>query len=232
MVDEVRDGLRRAVGSWPRRLLILGAVLLGVGVAATIPASAPPAERTLLLVLGPVQSAVSILTPLVGIVLVDDLRRTRSGGTVGPTLLAGLVVAAGLALAGVLISVVAVALAGGGLTPWGRLTLGSLLVQGVALLTGSGLGLLIRSRVLAFLATIVLPLGLWLLLGSTAALEPARGWLTPYESVRRLLGGGMTSASWLQFAVMAAIWGGGLNAWGAARLRPRGSVVGRRTGDV
>lgn len=146
--------------------------------------------------------------------LVDDLRRSRRNGRVVPTLLAGLVVAAGLALFGALAGLAAATRTNG----LGWLLLGSVPVQGVALLTGTGLGLLIPSRVLAFLATIVVPLGLWRLLGSTDALVPARGWLTQYESARRLLGGEMTPFFWLQFGVMLAIWGVGLTAWGAARL--------------
>ena len=215
MVDDVRDGLRRAVGSWPRRLLVIGTVLVGAGVAAFTSASAPPAERTLPVLLTAVQSAMSILVPLIGIVLVHDLRHTRDAGRVRSTVVAGLLVAAGIALLGVLAGLAAATRSEG----LGGLLLSSVLVQGVALLTGTGLGLLIPSRVVAFLATIVLPLGLWRLLGSVGPLEPARGWLTQYESARRLLGGEMTPFFWLQFAVMVAVWGAGLNAWGAARLR-------------
>lgn len=215
MVNEVRDGLRRALSSWPRRLLVVGTILLGAGVAVLTAASVSPPERTLSVLLMPAQSAVSILTPLIGIVLVDDLRRARPAGRVLPTLLAGLLVAAVIALLGVPAGLAAATTTDG----LGRLTLGSVLVQGVALLTGTGLGLLIPSRAFAFVATIVIPLGLWRLLGSIGALESARGWLTQFESARRLLAGGMTPYFWLQFAGMVAIWGVGVNAWGAARLR-------------
>lgn len=215
MVEEVRDGLRRAVGSWPRRLLIVGTILLGAAVAVLTAMSVPMPERTLPVLLTPVQSVMSILTPLVGILLVGDLRRPRRTAHLTPALLAGLVVAAGIALLGV-VACVATATQTDGL---GRLTLASVLVQSVALLSGTGLGMLIPSRVLAFLATIVIPLGLWRLLGTADVLEPARGWLTPFESARRLLADGMTPFFWLQFVVMVMIWDGSLNALGARRMR-------------
>lgn len=167
MVDEVLDGLRRAVNSWPRRVLVVGTVLWGALVAVLVAMTGSSEERALTDVLTPVQSVMSIVTPLIGIVVVDDLRRSRRAARVVPTLLAGLVVAAGIAL----LAVLAVVAAAGQTDGLGRLTLASVLVQCVALLSGTGLGMLIPSRVLAFLATIVIPLGLWRLLGTSAALS-------------------------------------------------------------
>ena len=215
MVEEVRDALGRAVSSWPRRLLIIGTILLGAGVAVLIAMSLTPPERTLPTLLSPAQSVMSILTPLVGIVLVDDLRRARRAGRVVPALLAGLLVVVGITLLGVIFCVATATQADG----LARLTLGSVLVHAVALLTGTGLGMLIPSRVLAFLATIVIPLGLWRLFGTVDVLEPARGWLTPFESARRLLADGMTPFFWLQFVVMVLVWDGTLNALGARQVR-------------
>jgi hypothetical protein len=81
--------------------------------------------------------------------------------------------------------------------------------------------LLVRSPVVAFLASIVLPLGLWLVLGSVDVLRPAQAWLTPYATVRNLLSGRMSAVTWAQWLVVVLIWGVSLNAIGAARLKRR-----------
>src|SRR2546423_1659085 len=78
----------------------------------------------------------------------------------------------------------------------GTVAVGGVLVQVVAQLVGTGLGLLLRSPVVAFLGSIVLPLGLWLALGAVDALRPAREWLTPYASVWHLLSGQMGGVRW------------------------------------
>lgn len=97
----------------------------------------------------------------------------------------------------------------------------------VAGLVGTGLGLLLRSTVVAFLATIVLPLGLFGLLGAVDALRPAQPWLTPLGSVRNLLSGDMTVLRWAQWLCVLLLWGVGLNALGAALLNRRDHPTGR-----
>ncbi|MEK8106879.1 hypothetical protein NKG94_20305 [Micromonospora sp. M12] len=114
--------------------------------------------------------------------------------------------------------------------PWrfaGTVAVGSVLVQIVAGLVGTGLGLLLRSVVVAFLATIVLPLGLFTLLGAVDALRPAQPWLTPLGSVRNLLSGDMTPLRWVQWLCVLLIWGVGLNAVGAVVRHRRGGPAGR-----
>jgi hypothetical protein len=93
------------------------------------------------------------------------------------------------------------------------------LVQIVAQLVGTGLGLLLRPAVIACLATIVLPLGLWFLLGSVAVLRPAQAWLTPFATAQVLLSARMSPWGWAQWLVVALLWGAALNAVGAARLK-------------
>ena len=105
--------------------------------------------------------------------------------------------------------------------------MGSVLVQVVAGLVGTGLGLLLRSTVVAFLATIVLPLGLFGLLGAVDALRPAQPWLTPLGSVRNLLSGDMTVLRWAQWLCVLLLWGVGLNAVGAAVLKRGSDLSGR-----
>ena len=115
----------------------------------------------------------------------------------------------------------AVAVSGGGPGAWSRagtIALGCVLVAIVAQFVGTGFGLLLRKPVLACAATIVVPLGLWLILG-LGFLKAAQPWLTPFPSVQRLLSGDMSGLAWPQWTVMALLWAGGLNALGAARLR-------------
>lgn len=231
MMRDVQDGVRRAFATRPRRLLVVGTLVLGIVVAVLVVAAAPPAERTLAVVTAPAQSLMSVLVPLVGILLVADLRGRGRAARVAPTLLAGLVVAAVIGVVGFGAGAVVVAVGSGAPGRWadaGLLALGSVLVQCVALLSGTGLGLLIRHRGLAFLATIVIPLGLWLLLGTTTVLEPLRGWLTPFESARRLLAAAMTPLRWVQFLVMLVVWDGGLNVAGIRRWRTREFSAGQR----
>jgi hypothetical protein len=97
--------------------------------------------------------------------------------------------------------------------------LGSVLVQVVAQLVGTGLGLLLRPVILTCLATIVIPLGLWFVLGLVPALRPAQAWLTPFPSVQHLLSGEMSPVRWAQWFVVLLIWGIGLNTIGVLRLR-------------
>ncbi|MBX6750462.1 MAG: hypothetical protein IRY85_12470 [Micromonosporaceae bacterium] len=88
----------------------------------------------------------------------------------------------------------------------------------MAQFVGTGFGLLLRHPVIACAATIVVPLGLWFLLG-LGFLTAAQPWLTPFASVQRLLSGDMSGLAWPQWMVMALLWVGGLNALGTARLR-------------
>jgi hypothetical protein len=137
----------------------------------------------------------------------------------GPTLLAAILLAAGVAILGAVFCAVTLALVSPGADAWahaGMIVAGGCLVQIVANLTGTGLGLLLRPA-LAIPATVVLPLGLYLLLGAVDAVRPAQGWLTPYAALRDLLSGEMSALDWAQWVVVAAIWAVGLNA--AGRLR-------------
>jgi hypothetical protein len=103
----------------------------------------------------------------------------------------------------------------------GTIAVGSVLVQVIAQLVGTGLGLLIRSAVVAFIASIVLPLGLWVVLGATQTLRPAQAWLTPYATAQNLLSGQMGPVNWAQWLVVLLVWGVGLNAAGETIMRRR-----------
>lgn len=118
----------------------------------------------------------SITLPFVVVLLAGDLRRRPA--PVGPTLLAAVVVAATVGLFGDLVCALAVVVSGPdpAVDPWAgaaAVAVGSVVVQVVAQLVGTGLGLLLRPAAVAFLATIALPLGLWFLLG-VGPLRPAQ----------------------------------------------------------
>ncbi|GAA1737580.1 hypothetical protein GCM10009681_05300 [Luedemannella helvata] len=81
--------------------------------------------------------------------------------------------------------------------------------------------MLLRPAFLACLATVVLPLGLWFVLGSVDILRPAQGWLAPYATVRNLLSGQMDALAWAQWSVVVLLWGVTLNTVGAFQLRRR-----------
>ena len=123
----------------------------------------PAADRTIAAIVTPVQLLMSVTVPFFGVLLAADLRRTHRT-RVAPMLLAALTLAVLVAIFGLLVSVLPTAAAPSE-APEGRwphvgtIVLGSVLVQIVAQLVGTGLGLLLRSVILACLATVVIPLG-------------------------------------------------------------------------
>lgn len=223
------DAVRRSVGTRPRQWLVVLTVLAGLSAAVAVSVAAQPADRTFAVLSDPVQSLMSITVPFLGVLLARDLRRFPRAARVAPTLLAATLVAAVIGVFGVLACATTLAVAPSGTAehPWrhaGTIVVGSVLVQVVAQLVGTGLGLLLRSSIVAFVASIVLPLGLWFALGGVAVLRPAQAWLTPYASVRNLLSGQMSAVAWVQWFVVLLLWGVGLNAVGAARLKRRNTV--------
>ncbi|MFJ8582024.1 hypothetical protein [Micromonospora sp. NPDC093277] len=223
------SALRRSVGTRTRRFLLALTLLLGLLAAAGLALAGPSGDRTFAKLSDAVQSLMSVIVPAFGILLARDLKRASESIRLTPTLLAATLLAAVVGLFGVLVCATALAMAtSSAQDPWrhvGTIALGSVLVQVVAQLVGTGLGLLTRRPVIAFVASIALPLGLWLLLGSVDVLGPAQA-LTPYASVRHLLSGQMSALNWVQWLAVLLIWGAGLNVLGAARLR-RGNHGGR-----
>ncbi|KAB1913457.1 hypothetical protein [Micromonospora sp. AMSO31t] len=219
------DALRRSVGTRPRRWLITITLLLGLLAAVAMATAGQPEDRTFATLSDMVQSLMSVTVPFLGVLLAHDLRRAPRTTRPAPTLLAATLLAAAVGLFGVLVCAAALALASSGTAPapWrhaATIALGGVLVQIVAQLVGTGLGLLLRPAVLACLATIVLPLGLWAVLGGIDVLQPAQAF-TPYATVRNLLSGRMSAANWAQWLVVLLIWGVGLNIVGLARLKRR-----------
>lgn len=213
--------LRRAAGTRPRRWLVAGTALVGLFTAVAVAAALPPAELTFATVSDPVQSLMSVLVPLMSCLLVRDLRQAPRAAAVSPTLLAAILFAAVVGVFGVVVCAAALAVAPAA-DPWqnaATIAAGGVLVQIGAGLVGTGLGMLVRPVSVAFLATIVLPLGLWFVLGVVDVLRPGQAWLTPYATVRNLLSGRMGAVLWAQWLVVLLIWGLGLNVVGAIRLK-------------
>ena len=197
--------------------------LIGVLAAVAVTVGTPPAGRTFAMITFPVQMLMSVLVPFFGVLLASDLRRARQGARVARMLLAAATVAAAFALFGVLVCTIAIAVfPSEAQDRWqyvGAVVVGSILVQVVAQSVGTGLGLLLRSTAVAMIGTIVLPLGVWLILGAVDALRPAQAWLTPFAAAPNLLSGQMSPENWAQLLVIFSIWGIGLNAAGAVRIR-------------
>ncbi|GGR79484.1 hypothetical protein GCM10010169_24580 [Micromonospora fulviviridis] len=214
--------LRRSVGTRTRRVLLAVTLLLGLLAAAGLALAGPPGDRTFAKLSDVVQSLMSVIVPAFGILLARDLKRATGTTRLAPTLLAATLLATAVAVFGFLVCVTALTVTtSSAQDPWrhvGTIAVGSVLVQVVAQLVGTGLGLLIQRPAIAFVASIVLPLGLWFLLGAIDALRPAQA-LTPYSSVRHLLSGRMSALNWAQWLGVLLIWGVGLNALGGARLR-------------
>lgn len=219
---------RRALASPLHRWVVVVTALVGVLAAIGLGASSPPEQQTLAALSPPVQSLMSVTVPVFGIVLVANPdRRDRTTG-IGGTLVVAAAMAVAVALFGFLVIATALSLFASDVGPsrWqhaGPIVLGSVLVQLVAQAVGTGLGLLLRFRVLAVLASIVLPLGLWLGLGAVTALRDAQGWLTPFALAPIVLSGRMTAHNWVQWLVMVSLWAVGLNAAGVLWSRRRGA---------
>lgn len=223
---ETFAAIRRSTGTRSRRWLVAITLLTGLFAAVAMVMATPPADRTFVTLSGPAQSLMSVIVPLFGVLLAHDLRRAPRTLSVVPTLLAASLLAAVIGAGGTLICAVALAVASPDTAhdPWahtGAIAMGSVLVQITAQLTGTGLGLLLRPVVVAFLATIVLPMGFLSVLSGVEALRPAQAWLAPYAAARNLLSGVMTPIMWAQWGVVLLIWGVGLNAAGTAWLRRR-----------
>lgn len=227
-MPHVEGGAWRSEGRGDMRrhgqaLMIVGVVtaLTGLIAAFGLAGGLPVGQRGFAAVSIPVQLLISVGVPFLGVVMSYDLHRQRTDHRIMSTLLRVVALGAGSAIFGSVVTASAVAVFTEPETQgrWDHavaVVLGSILVQVVAGLTGTGWGLLIQRAVLACLATVVIPLGLWAVLGELA--PPLKAWLTPLESANALLGGTMVSSSWLPYAVMVGLWCAGLNLAGYRRF--------------
>ncbi|MFI6496518.1 hypothetical protein [Nonomuraea typhae] len=205
-LDVIKRALRSRGWRW------VAALTLSAG--ALTAALAPASEVVLL-----AQSVISVGVPFLTVLLAGQVRSASRARL--PAVLAAAVVVSGVAgLLGVVFCGVALAVRtdpAQGVAP--AVVLGSVLVQVVAGLLGTGLGILLRSAWVACAASVVVPLGVYGLLGGVAALRPVQGWVTLYAAARNQLSGQMGGLEWGQWAVAVLIWVVGLNLLAAARLR-------------
>jgi hypothetical protein len=221
---------RRLLRSWPRRCLIGWTLVIGALAAVALGMELPPEERTMAEISGPTQLLMSVTVPILGVLLVQDLPRPSSRTVLLRSIAAAAAVAVlfacfGIAICGLVSALVDSQAPGGRWQYAGTVVLGSVLVQCLAQLSGTGLGMLVRRPVLACLLTIA-PLGVWAILGISDSLRPAQAWLTPLPSAGNLLAGDMGPVHWAQWVVAATIWGLGLNALGLRRATREPSAPG------
>jgi hypothetical protein len=158
----------------------------------------------------------SVVLPAIGVLLARDVR-TSAAARVESTILAAAILAAAVGAFGAVVGAAALAV-NPGTDAWASaasIAIGGVLVQIVANLVGTGMGLLIRPAGVAFLATIVVPLGFWFILGLVNA-GGAQAWLTPYGVAQNLLTE-PAAVVWVQWLLVFLLWGVGLNLIGARR---------------
>ncbi|MEU4426964.1 hypothetical protein AB0F81_40605 [Actinoplanes sp. NPDC024001] len=221
MNDTIARTLRSAARTRGRRVLLVVTFAVGALAAAGLMAGLPPAELTFATIAQQVHLLISVPLPFIGVLLANGLRKA-AGGRVLPALAGAVLIAVAAGFAGNAFSVAALAASESTAPdPWahaGVIAVAGVLVQILAQLVGTGLGLLIERPVWGCLGTIVLPLGAYTLL---APLGAARGWLTPYGAAQEVLAGSAGVAGWAGWTTTALLWGLALNAAGAVLLRRR-----------
>jgi hypothetical protein len=220
--------LRRSIAGKDRRWLLAATLLVGVMFAVLVAVAAPVSSVSVLA--SPVQLLMSVLVPLCGVRLAQELVRDPGDGRRAvAVVLAAVVYAAAVALVGfvVCVAVAAVAPSAAIGAPGTVLSvaLGGIGLQVTAQLVGTGLGFLLQRPVVAFLGTIVLPLGIWLLLGLLGQLSWLQQWLTPFGATPPLLSGAPSGLDVLAWVVVLVLWGGLLNGIGMSRLGRCQSVL-------
>ncbi|GAB7038721.1 MULTISPECIES: hypothetical protein [Catenuloplanes] len=208
---------QRVFGTAAKRWLLGVTLLVGVVIAALMAVALPPDERTFAFVAFGTQMFMSVVLPFHGVLLGRDLL-TTAGRDAVPVLGTAVLLGAATGLTGSLLAAGAPAAAGGTWAGAGTVLAGGVLVQVVANLTGTGLGVLIRPAWVACLATIVVPLGLWALL---LLVPPLGDWLTPFPVAGTLLSGDARPVDWARWTVVALIWGVALNALAVRHARTR-----------
>ncbi|WP_425307447.1 hypothetical protein AADG42_01365 [Ammonicoccus fulvus] len=171
------------------------------------------------------QLLISVPGPFLGALLGCRHRRGNAGSD-ARLLARATGLAVGLAAAGLAASTAVVALTAAepGPAHWGRapeVAAGAVAVQVVAMLTGTGFGLLSGRPILASVLTIAAPMSVLFVLGAVA--PDARAWLTPSPTAQRLVAGDWDRSILGPWLTVVALWGAALNVAGfsvARRSRP------------
>lgn len=227
---EMRKAVDTRAGLW--LLVAVGAIaVLAAVLNATL---GHPDSHSFTQVSGSVAEFTSILLPVVGILLITSewSQRTalqtftlvpRRGRVVLAKLAAGIVIGLIAALVGLVLSVLATAVAShpvGG-HPWqnGLAVVGvALLYQGLALLGGMAFGLLFLNSAVAIVLSFVLPVAWGILTGVVNGLQSVQNWLDLNSTEGPLLNNDMTGKHWTQLLVAGIVWIGVPLAVGLWRL--------------
>lgn len=212
--SELADCLRVRSLRW----LIIVTAAIGVLLAA-VSTLQPPEMRQFTAYSLPTQLTMSVTVPFIGVVMVHRALR-RPGGRLAPSVAAAMIVAVAAAGFGLAACGVAYGLTGDTTDGFRDVPVelaAPFLTQALAQAVGVGMGLLIRRPVIASLATVVPPLGLYLLLSTTDALIEIRQWTTPLAVSSELLAGTVSPLTWLSWATVVLLWGVTLNVAGLSR---------------
>jgi ABC-2 type transport system permease protein len=228
---ELRKAVDTRAGLW--LLVSVGAVAV---IGAAVRASTGGVDHhTFTDVSNVVQSFMSLLLPIVGILLVTSEWSQRTalqtftlvpqrGRIVFAKLAAGVVLGLAAAAVGLIVAALATAAAThqGGVSPWqGSLdVIGiGLLYQALALLGGMAFGLLFLNSPVAIVLSFALPIIWGLLDAAISGLNGVSNWLNLSSTTNNLLSNDMTGKHWAELLVSVLVWAGVPLVAGMGRLR-------------
>ncbi len=229
-----RIELRKSVDTRAGRWLLFTLALVGVAMTLLAALTGAAKDHTFQNSVSAVEGVVSLLLPVIGILLVTSewSQRTalqtfalvpRRNRIAAAKLLAGSVLAVGVAVVGLVLSLLGTALTSHPDNGTWHLAipvaLGSVVVQLVSLLTGMAFGLLLLNTAAAIVVNFVVPLAWAVVAGSVHGLHGVQPWLDSTQPSTYLLEGDLTPNHWAQIGVNTLVWVVALLAAGLVRLR-------------
>ncbi|PZS34584.1 MAG: ABC transporter permease [Pseudonocardiales bacterium] len=232
-----RIELRKATDTRSGRLLLAATAALAVAIALGAALAGKRSGHTYASITDATSTAVFLLLPVVGILLITaewSQRTALTTFTLVPR--RGRVVAAKLAAAvvlGLLAGVVVIAVAAAatslashqpGSDVWhasAHVAVGTVLVVILNMLLGTGFGLLFRNGPLAIVINFTLPTAWSILVTNVHALHAARDWVDTSTAWHRLTEAHLSATTIGQAIVAASVWVAVPIAIGTARLRRR-----------
>jgi ABC-2 type transport system permease protein len=234
MARLTRIELRKSIDTRAGRWLLITLALVGVAMALLAALTGATTDHTFQNSVSAVEGVISLLLPVLGILLVTSewSQRTalqtfalvpRRNRIVAAKLLAGSALAVGVAVVGLVLSVLATALTShpdsGAWHLAIPVALGGIAVQLLSLLTGMAFGLLLLTTAAAIVVNFVVPLAWAVVAGSVHPLHGVQPWLDSTQPSTYLLEGDLTPNHWAQIGVNALVWVVALLAAGLVRLR-------------